>query len=127
MMTLRKGPGGGCLRGRPLYDGSQPSKYAGAGGTSLDVSPSRDSHLAFFDLAGGHGLRVDGLHDVAAHALEALPSEALISQLTAIKAAVEHSLRQRRGLVWVHSWNEVERRVGLDLIGKPEVPMRELG
>ena len=54
----------------------------------LDVSPSRDSHPAFFDLAAGHGLRVDGLHDVAAHVLEELPSEALISELTAIKVAV---------------------------------------
>ena len=80
-MALTKGPGGGCLRGRPLYDGSQPSKCwrSQEGVLILDVSPSRDSHLALFDLAGGHGLCVDNLHHVAAHVLETLAAEALVA------------------------------------------------
>ena len=65
-----------------------------AGIQNLHISPRCDGLLAFLDLFGGHGLRVDGLHDVVPHVLEAAPSEALISQLTAFKAAVEHSLHQ---------------------------------
>ena len=55
MMALIKGPAAAAL-----HDGSQPSKYVGAakrGVRHLDVSPSRDSHLAFFDLVGGHASR----------------------------------------------------------------------
>ena len=116
MMALIKGPGGGCLRGRPLYDGSQPSKYAGAAKRGYFSSTSAQVATVFFDLAGGHGLRVDNLHHVAAHVLETLakrhslrscPRSSVPSSTRCISAAASSGS--------ILGMNEVERRVGLEL------------
>ena len=55
-----------------------------SGGTPPRRQPKSRQHLAFFDLAGGHGLRVDNLHHVTAHVLETLVAEALVAQLPAL-------------------------------------------